>query len=255
MSRLSKYKYLFVLCVLYFPVKTNAQNDTLLIGVEDVAYFPLYDFTEDRNNHAKALLDEFAKHVGIKFSYIPLPIKRFGDWLEAGKIDFRYPDSPLWKNEGDSSIPLIYSQPAINLVSGTIILRKNQHWQEDNIKRLGTLLGFHPTFWQPEIKAGDVTLVQHPSTTVLVQQLLHGYVDALDLEPSVVHAQLRHLKKSPQEAILAQNMRYQVYSYRLSTTKHPQVINQFDKFLENNPKLLKQLRAQFKIFDHQPYTN
>lgn len=63
----------------------KAASKEFIIGVEDVSYFPLFDFKTHRNTFSRELLDTFAKSKGYKFTYLPLPIKRFERWLMVSR--------------------------------------------------------------------------------------------------------------------------------------------------------------------------
>lgn len=223
-----------------------------VVGVEDISYYPLYDFPSGRGGYTKDLLDEFGRQYGHKFVYLPLPIKRFSRWLIEHQIDFKYPDNVRWNPDGKVYKDFVYSDATISLVAGTMTLSEKYHSREQ-IKVLGTLLGFHPTQWINEIKAGDVKLYEHSSTLVLIQQVLRGHVDGIDLEPSVVNYHLKLLGKN--EALTVnKNMSYEVYNYYLSTIRHKDVIAQFNEFLRRNQGYLKKLRAKYQIIDISPYT-
>lgn len=230
----------------------SAQAKEFVVGVEDVSYYPLYDFPSGRGGYTKDLLDEFGRQYGHKFVYLPLPIKRFSRWLIEHQIDFKYPDNIRWNPDGKVYKDFVYSDATISLVAGTLTLAE-KYKKRDQIKVLGTLLGFHPTQWIKEIKAGDVKLYEHSSTLVLIQQVLRGHVDGIDLEPSVVNYHLKLLGKADALRV-NKDLSFEVYNYYLSTIRHKDVIAQFNEFLKRNQPFLKKLRTKYQIIDVSPYT-
>jgi len=221
------------------------------VGVENVPYFPLFDFNNEAPNFTKDLLDEFGRQYNHTFHYVALPIKRFERWLVEEDIDFKYPDNVRWSSDRELYSQFTFSNSTIKLVAGTITLNEFKGGR-DNLKVLGTLLGFHPTLWMEDIKAGRVTLYEHSSTMVLLQQLLRGQIDGINLEQSVVNYHLTKLGKQ-NEVKINKNFTYQVYDYQLSTIKHKKVIEQFNQFLTQNRAFVSQLKQTYQIVDHTPY--
>ena len=246
-----KWCLLLLLCCL--PVKAK----TYVIGVEDVPYYPLYDFRNGKVSYASELLNEFARQYNFDIQFMPVPIKRFSRWLIEEQIDFKYPDNVRWNNKliiDDKRVNtdnFIYSDSTIKLVAGTIT-PVEKPINPNDFKVLGTLLGFHPTQWIKQIENKRVTLYESSSTLVLLQQVLRGQIDGLDIEPSVANHHLKLLGK-PGALAINKNFTYEVYDYYLSTIKHKDVIEQFNQFLKENRSFLEMLREKYEIIDHRPY--
>jgi len=102
-------------------------------------------------------------------------------------------------------------------------------------------LGILPDYWLEQIKAGDVSLSEDPSTTILVRQLLSNTVDGIDIEPSVINYYLGKLGVALDSVLIDKRYRYDVYVYNLSTIKHTKEIAEFYLFLKKNNKLIKAL--------------
>lgn len=226
-----------------------------IIGVEDVAYFPLFDFLNEQPTFTTELFDAFAAEYGYKFTYYPMPVKRFGMWLFEKDIDLKFPDNSRWnENEMVSRLAenkLVYSKPVIDLVAGTITVDPDLS-DRNSVQVLGTLLGFFPTLWMDDISEGQVTLYESSSTMMLIQQLIRGQLDAINLEPNVVNYYLKKLNKPT--ISINKNFKYEVYSYHLSSIKYPKVVKEFDAFLEANKEFVVQLRQKYDLLDHTVYT-
>ena len=236
------------LCV--FGIFPSSAKD-YVVGVEDVSYYPLFDFGQGRESYAKELIDEFGRQYGHTFTYLPLPIKRFSKWLIEEQIDFKYPDNVRWNASQTAHETFIFSDSTIRLVAGTITVA-DKPMPKDRLKVLGTLLGFYPTLWINEIKRKEVTLYESSATLVLLQNVLRGQVDAIDIEPSVVMHHLKRLGR-PNALALNTNYKFEVYDYYLSTIRHGDVIAEFNQFLKDNQAYLIKLRKKYEIFDHRPY--
>lgn len=222
----------------------------LVVGVEDVAYFPLYDFLTDSPTFTKELLNEFGTQNNYKFVYYPMPVKRFGMWLFEKDIDLKFPDNERWNESEEVSKlakdKLTYSDTVLNLVAGTITTDPNFNTTDD-IKILGTLLGFFPTLWLDHITNNSVKLYETSSTLMLLQQLVRGQLDAVNLDPNVVNHYLGKLNKP--KVTINKNFKYETYSYHLSTRKYPRVIAQFNKFLQNNQSFVEGLKKKYQILE------
>lgn len=235
---------------------TNAQGQPqkFVLGVEDLHYFPLFDFKNAHDTFTTELFSEFGEQYGYQFEYYPMPVKRFGMWLFEQDIDLKFPDNSRW-NESEEvnrlSKNITYSKPILHLVAGTITFNEKIKKKED-VKVLGTLLGFYPTKWIDEIKSGDVVLYESSSTLMLIQQLIRGQLDAIDIEPSVVNYYLNKIRQNEQ-ALINRNIDYEVYSYHLSSLKHPYLIKDFDEFLVKNSDFVQYLIEKYEIVDHRPY--
>ena len=230
---------------------SNCLAKDFIVGVEDVSYYPLFDFGRGGESYAKELIDEFGRQYNYNFIYLPLPIKRFSRWLIEEQIDFKYPDNEMWNVSKSEQMPFIYSDSTIRLVAGTIT-PVGKKIKEGELKVLGTLLGFYPTQWINEIRSKEVKLYESSSTLVLLQNVLRGQVDAIDIEPTVVLHHLKILGK-PNALELNTNFSYVVYDYYLSTIKHKGVILQLNQFLKDNKTFLSYLRTKYDVFDYKPY--
>jgi len=253
MEQINKKNHYLIYCLLSLSVFSNLQAKEFIIGVEDVSYYPLYEFKSSRNTHTRELLDTFAASKGYKFTYLPLPIKRFQSWLIEDKIDLKYPDNSRWYADEKITNKFTFSKSAIKLVAGTSVLKSSLKKNSSEFKSIGTLLGFYPTHWIEQIQSGQVELYEDVSTKILVQQLVAGHIDGIDIEPSVIHYYLEELGKPSDTSIIDRRYEYDVYDFHFSTIKHPEIIQEFNEFLRKNKALLDQLNKKYKIMDYKPY--
>jgi len=245
-------KYLLALCMI-FSFSASSFAKQYVIGVEDVQYYPLFDFKSDKATFTKELLDAFAESKGYTFVYLSLPIKRFDKWLLEHKIDFKFPDNIRWYPDPSLRHKYVFSKPVLRLVAGTTVLKSFLAKDTEEFKSIGTLLGFYPTTWIKQIEAGKVKLHEEVSTKLLVKKLVTGHLDGIDIEPSVIEHYLKELDVKTEIAMIDKRFRYDVYDFHFSTIDHPGVIEEFNTFLRDNPTLVNQLRAKYKIFDHKPF--
>lgn len=240
-------RLMILFCCLAF---CSVEAKTFTVGVQAVSYSPLYDFPN--KSHSQELLDAFAKSKGYKFTYLPLPIKRTNYWYEENAIDFKYPDSTRWSSGRSVYAKLKFSDPVVKLIAGVIVRPENVGKKRTQIKTLATVLGFHATMWLDLIASGNTKLVETPSPINIVKQVLYGYVDATNIEPSVVNYNLALMGREG-ELIVDKTLPYEVYTYQLSTIKYENILLEFNQFLKKNQKLLEKLRKKYYITDTREY--
>lgn len=173
-----------------------------------------------------------------------MPIKRFERWLTEEKIDFKYPDNLRWYANPKTTKNSIFSHATIKLVSGTTVLKSSLKKSTAEFKAIGNLLGFYLPTWVEQINSGKVMLYQDASTKILLQQLIAGNIDGINIEPSVISHYLKVLGKPADTIAIDRRFTYQVHDFHLSTIKHPKIIREFNDFLHNNKALLEQLNKK-----------
>lgn len=237
----------FFLCVSYCSLAAE-----FIIGVEDIAYTPYYNFNTQDPSFSKDLLDKFAEDSGHKITYLPLPINQFSKWFFEENIDFKFPDNRRWKEAWDSRrLNIHYSNDILRLTAGTVILRKNQHKKQDFFKNIGIITGFLPTQWVEQLKQGKIKIIEDSSPKVLVNQLLHNIVDGLDIDLAVANYHLKELR-SQEELVISHNTSRQVFSYQLSSLKYPLIIEEFNRWLTKNHAFTQKLKQQYGIHKVEP---
>lgn len=228
-----------------------AYTQEFIIGVEEVSYYPLYDFSATDTNKpsfSKDLLTAFFEQHNYSYRFIAFPIKRFNKWYVEKGIDFKFPDNVRWRDDKENKLNITFSQSVVKLMAGTYVLKSNAKYKRDDIKKLATILGFVPTLWFDKVESKELKLIEDNSPYGIVKHMLHGNVDATNIDANVIRYNLK-LLANPEAIILNTNIKHEVYSYHLSSIKHPEIIKQFDDFLQNNPSLLQQLKKKHDIIE------
>lgn len=78
-----------------FLLSISVSAQTYTVGVEDQDYLPHYYFSGDKPGPLRKAMQAFAKHEGIQFEYVLLPVRRVKSWYSYEKIDFKLPDNPF----------------------------------------------------------------------------------------------------------------------------------------------------------------
>ena len=243
--------FILVLVLFYHNVSHALENEEFVIGVEAVNYYPLINFSvndETKESYTKEILSCFFESQKYAYRFLALPIKRFDKWYVEENIDFKFPDNPRWRTKKDDLLKIIFSKPVVELIAGSYVLRKNEMLPINDIKKLGTILGFVPTLWLDKVASGELELVEESSPIGIVKHVLYGNVDATNIDENVIRYNLAFLGKTG-EIILNKKAKHEVFSYQLSTMKFPKVITEFNVFLKNNKKLIKMLKDKYGIVE------
>lgn len=238
----------FILCVLLtFGFQFHSRAETYVIGAQNISYFPHYEFQSNIDKGlAWAILEAYAKKSGHKFEYIALPIVRLQKELEKGNIDFAYPDNPKWHKKKLQVDKKIYSNPLVRALGGTIVVPQARGQGIDSIKRLSLPLGFSPVKWQSRIEQNLTRLVPVSDSRTALQFLTLGQADAADLEYSVAKY-LSNSTHALSEVILDPSLPYDDVGFRVATLNHPKLIDELNKFLQEESELVESLKAKYQI--------
>ena len=239
----------FITCLIVSINYSYAKE--FIIGVEEVSYYPLYDFSANdtsRASFSKDLLTAFFDEYNYSYRFVALPIKRFNQWYVENGIDFKFPDNVRWRDEKQNKLNITFSQSVIKLMAGSFVLKKNTQYQKSDIKKLATIFGFALTLWSDEIENDKVEVIEESTPYSIVKHVLYGNVEATNIDYNVIRHALKRLNK-PEAIVLNTNIKHEVYSYHLSSIQHPEMIKQFDVFLQNNAKLVQQLKEKYDIVE------
>jgi len=250
MKYLINQKNLKLKIVLLFTLAINfAEAKNFIIGVEAIRYYPLYDFSANdttKPSFTKEILSVFFDANNYQYQFVALPIKRFDKWYIEKNIDFKFPDNFRWRKDKENKLNITFSQSVVKLIAGTYVLKNNKESSRNDIKRLGTILGFVPTLWFDKIGSDNFTLVEESSPISVIRHLLHGNVDATNIDPNVIQHNLKQLKENKQ-IVLNKNIKHEEFSYHLSSIKHPEIIREFNNFLNNNKELVESIKEKYGI--------
>lgn len=225
-----------------------AMAQTFKVGVELQPYPPYYSLKNgEYQGYARDLLDAFADAQGHEFTYVAVPVKRLLSDFLAGKLDFKYPDNPQWSVEQKRGNSLFYSSATAPFTDGVLVLPDRLGRDKSRLKVLGTQLGFSPLAYQGDLDAGHMRLSQTSQIDSLLKMALSGRVDGIYLNPLVARHALKDAGLAEDALVFDANLPHLQGDYVLSSLHQPQVIREFDAFLENNQALVSRLRSQYGI--------
>jgi len=232
--------------ILVAPV---SRSQTFVVGVEQTDYYPVYAVRDGQYaGFARDLLDAFGKKHGYQFQYSALPIKRlFSDFLTKDTLDFKFPDNPNWQTGMKEGIAVNYSKPAFESTEAGMVLPENVGKPLAAVKTLGTIRGFTPWPYQDAIASKAIALEESDDMASLVQKALVKRVDAVFLCEATANYYVNEVLKKPGALVPDRGLPSNPVEFQLSSRKHPEIIKQFDAFMESEKALIDELRKKYKL--------
>lgn len=223
-------------------------KDTLIVGVENQYYLPIYAAEKGvYQGFARELLDAFARDRDYRIEYRALPVPRLYASFFAGQVDLKFPDNSNWKRDQRVGMKIFYSDPVAAYVDGVSLLPRNLNAAPDTIKRLATLGGFTPWAWMDRIESGKTVLSENSNLESLVRQTLAGRVDGAYASVAVINYQLDHVLKQPGALVFAPGLPNSRDNYFLSSIKRPRVVQEFNDWMRMNKKRISAMKKEFGV--------
>lgn len=233
---------LLSLCLFVLPA---VAQEEIRVGVELQPYQPYSDVQGgEYRGYARDLLDAFAAEYGYRFVYTPLPVRRLLSDFLAGRVDLKFPDHPQWNADQKAGHAVRYSQPAAPYVDGILVKPKHLGQGMQRIELLGTQNGFTPWPYLSEIRGGRIRLIQANQIESLLRMASSDRVDAVYLNPRVVAYQLKQMDMAAESLVFDPTLPHVEDHYYLSSIHHPQLIEAFDRFLEQRADQIAALRLR-----------
>ncbi len=225
-----------------------AQEKKYVVGVEDTSYYPHYEVRNgEYTGFARDILDAFAKKYGYSFSYSPLPIMRLHRAFLERKLDFLYPNNPEWLTELKTNVTIYYSKAAVNVTDGVMVLPENKGRGLEKLKYLGTIQGFTLPAYTALIKDNRVRLSESYEFKGLINSVIKKNADGAYITVDCANHYLRTVLQKPDALVFDPGLPYDVAAHQLSSIKYPEIIKEFDTFLDKEKQLAERLKADYRI--------
>jgi polar amino acid transport system substrate-binding protein len=227
---------------------TSLMAEELTIGVETTDYYPQYKYDNGKyTGFAREVLDLFASKNGHTVIYKALPIKRLLSVYLNGEVDFKYPDNAFWAGDLKTGKNLVYSEPVVDFIDGTMVLTGNKGKGIEGKFRLGTILGFTPFDYLDKIGDGSVKVTENPNLDSLVRQLESSRIEGAYVNIAVAMYHLREVAKKPDLLVFDPSLPHTRSAYSLSSINKPEVIAQFNGFLSENKAEIQAIKDKYQV--------
>ncbi len=230
-----------------------AHADELTIAVESIDYPPLYNGTDSRNyrGFARELFDLFGARYQHRIRYVPLPLNRlFAEFFTAGEFDLKFPDNPNWQTGIKKGLRVDYSDPVVDVTEGVFVLRDNAGRGPAGLKAMATLTGFTPQPYSMRIKEGAIKLYFADNLDSLHKMLAIGRVDGVYASDLAMRFYESKYGVDPHAIVLDRSLPDTVSAFRVSSLKHPELIRQFNQFLQVDRDKIAALKKKYGISEN-----
>lgn len=225
------------LCLCLLPFSSVSASEIYTIGVGDYDYYPHHRYANrEYTGFAREVLDLFAAKHKMTFLYRALPWKRVVSENVKGGLDFVFPDNPHWDTDKKNGIKVHYSNPAVQYIDGVMVLPENMDKRVEELKSLGTVMGFTAWIYRDRISSGQIRLDESYHYASLLKMVLLKRIDGAYTEISVAKYVLREDIGKPDALIFNFGLPHTKDFYHLSSIKHPNILKEFDKFLDTEKK-------------------
>lgn len=243
-----RYKWLLIYAFWLLPCASVNAERHFIVGTEDINFYPHYNFTHpDSTGFANDVLALFAKEYGYRFSFQPLPVKRLYHELD-NLVDFIYPDNPNWTSLQRVDGHRLFSAPVIFNLGTTMVQPQNQQISLPEFRTLAVIHGFTPTAWLKLRNEYRFKLYEVPNAVSAINLVLKGQLDGADVEYNVAQHILRNQQQEGALVAATQLPRTRV-SFHLSTVRHPEVLQQFNRFLLSHQADIASLKQKYQLID------
>jgi len=220
-----------------------------VVGVESQSYAP-YFYVEDGRylGFSRELLDLFFDIENLKIEYKPYSISELFLALKSGDVDFRFPDSPLWKSPQKTGVKWYYSESVVPYIDGMLVNSFDLKRGVNSIRKMGAIKGFTPWGYHHLIQDDELGLVESDSVDGLVGLLLSNRVDAIYTNvPVAMHHLRMNRPASFTKVSFNPNLPYTRHQYLLSTIKHKTILDLFNKFLSEQYEAIYILKVKYGL--------
>lgn len=225
---------------------THAQD--LVIGVEDIDYFPIYQYSNGKyTGAANEILKKFAELHNHTLTYKGYPITRLNKNYLKGTVDFRFPDNGYWAQDQKAGYDIKYSTSVIDFIDGVMVSPANKGKGIDNLKRLGLVRGFTAWDYLDLIKKGTVKIKETNSLDSLIKLASNKRYDGAYFNVDVATYYLNNTLKTPNLLVFDPELPHTKSSYSLSSFKHPEIIEQFNQFLIDQADWIKTVKDKYQV--------
>lgn len=164
-----------------------------------------------------------------------------------GDIDFKFPDSPYWKQDLKKGKNVSYSDSVIEYIDGVLVAPENVGKGKKNLKKLGVLRGFTPWDYLDDIKNKKLALKEVNSLESLIKMTKAGRLNGVYFNVIVPNYFQEKTMFDKGGVLFDSSLPHTRSHYYLSSILHPQIIEAFNQFLANNQGLVASLKAKYEV--------
>jgi hypothetical protein len=231
----------FLVCLL--PLLQAHKPPPMVVGLPDSQLFPQYWSGSGKvDGQLPRILQRFAADTGLHWDLNAQPIRRYYVEFKEGRVDFIAPSNPAWA-EGNSQVGVIFSEPFMKNRAGFIGL--TPHLDPAQIKQITTLAGYTISFLnQPGTPFKNATVNYVNDVNSAMKVLASRRTDLIYLHYDAARAWIRADAHGRAKVPYYFHDKYsEEFDYCLATIGHPKVIESFNRWVREHPKVLEDIKS------------
>ncbi len=225
-----------------------------IIGVQDFEhYLPYSQYLNKKYiGFNKELLLMFAQKKSYKFTFAAYPLKRLYRVFLSNKVDLKYPDNPYWNAKLKENSKIFYSDSVVEYIDGVMVKKSNRNIIIRELKRLGVVAGFTPYPYLKYEKNGQIEISEEFNYKTMITKVLLERYEGIYSNIAVTKYYLNDVMHKNNELVFNTNLPYIRSDRYLSSIKYPEIIEEFNEFLEVEKTKIDELKKKYKILNYLP---
>lgn len=242
-------KHRHVCCLSIALISAPVAAQRYVVGVEALSFAPHYSVDKQGNyqGFSRELLDLFAESSGIELVYQPMPVNQLLPALLKGQVDVKYPDSELWAQEQKAGKSITYSNPVVEYVDGVLVAPARVGQSLSGLKRLSIVQGWTPWAYEQQVESQQIKLSYSTDLRKMIQQALKKDTDGAYFNIVVATHYLDNIRARPGALVFDPKLPHTRGSFHLSSLKHPELIQRFDRFLAEQSAEVAALKDKYQV--------
>lgn len=233
-----------LLCTCHATFAETSARAFFVVGMESQNYANgLYE------HYFQELFSAFAAEHQYEFEFHPLPVNRLYQKLLNKEIDFKFPDHPLWRSVLKGETPIYYSDSTIHYREGLMVLPEKLGRALDRLQVISLPRGFSALAFDQAIEKQKLQVVETITPHAALNMTRLGRSDGTYMNVATAENQLAKMGKA-HALTFDPTLPYITDHYYLSSIKHPNVLDQFNRFLREERALIEALQKKYELSHH-----
>jgi ABC-type amino acid transport substrate-binding protein len=231
------------LLVFLLPFLQALKPPPFVVALPDTQLFPQYwNLSGKVDGYLPRILQRFSADAGINWQLKAQPIRRYYVEFKEGRLDFIAPSNRAWA-EGNSQEPIIYSDPFMKSRAGFIGL--TPELDPARVKQITTLAGYTISFLtNPKSPLQGVKVNYVNDVNSAMKVLASRRTDLIYLHYDAAREWIRLNEGGRPRTHYHFHEKYsEEFDYCLATIRHPKIIESFNRWLREHPKVLDEVKA------------
>jgi len=223
-----------------------SQADTIIIGMENLDYYPYYSNSNgNKTGAAVELFEKFSNDYEHKIKLKALPVARLLPTFLSKNVEYKFPANPNWAKNAKKGVDLVYSEPVFQFTDGVLVKIENQG---KGVRRLGVVRGFTAWDYLAKIESGEVKVTEGSNLESMIKMLDLNRIDGLYCNINVANYIVKKVLGNNDKIIFDESLPHTTSNYHLASHGNTKFIDDLNAFLIKENAYIIKLKSQYGIF-------